>query len=55
MCYHSDDDCISCLYQVLAYSLGLGTLVQNETRLRLHMKAELKNNDSPWGLMALNG
>eukprot|EP00731_Ephydatia_muelleri_P017922 Em0010g1020a len=41
--------------QVLAYSLGLGTLVQNETRLRLHMKAELKNNDSPWGLMALNG
>eukprot|EP00731_Ephydatia_muelleri_P017942 Em0010g1040a len=39
--------------QVLAYSLGLGTLVQNETRLRMHVKAELKYNDSPWGLLAL--
>ena len=41
--------------QVLAYSLGLGTLVQNETRLRLHMRAELVHNDSPFGLLVLTG
>ena len=42
-------------FQVLAYSLGLGTLVQNETRLRLHMRAELVHNDSPYGLLVLTG
>ncbi|XP_019862650.1 PREDICTED: uncharacterized protein LOC109591341 [Amphimedon queenslandica] len=41
--------------QVLAYSLGLGTLVQNETRLKLHMKAELEHNDSPYGMLVLTG
>ena len=41
--------------QVLAYSLGLGTLVQDETKLRLHMKAELEHNDSPYGLLVLTG
>ena len=47
---HSLNSC-----QVLAYSLGLGTLVQNETRLRLHMRAELVHNDSPYGLLVLTG
>ena len=41
--------------QVLAYSLGLGTLVQDETKLRLHMKAELDHNDSPYGLLVMTG
>ena len=41
--------------QVLAYSLGLGTLVQDETKLRRHMKAELKYNDCPYGLLVMTG
>ena len=41
--------------QVLAYSLGLGTLVQDEMKLRLHMKAELEHNDSPYGLLVVTG
>ena len=41
--------------QVLAYSLGLGTLVQDETKLRRHMRAELQYNDSPYGLLVLTG
>ena len=41
--------------QVLAYSLGLGALVQNESKLRLHMKAELEHNDSPYGLLVVTG
>ena len=41
--------------QVLAYSLGLGTLVQDEMKLRRHMKAELQYNDSPYGLLVLTG
>ena len=41
--------------QVLAYSLGLGTLVQDEMKLRLHMKAELDHNDSPYGLLVVTG
>ena len=48
-----------CMYslptQVLAYSLGLGTLVRDETKLRRHMKAELQYNDSPYGLLVLTG
>ena len=42
-------------YKVLAYSLGLGTLLQNETRLKLHMKAELEHNDTPYGMIVLTG
>ena len=45
----------TCACQVLAYSLGLGTLVQNDTRLRLHMKAELAHNDTPYGMLVLTG
>ena len=41
--------------QVLAYSLGLGTLVQDEKKLALHMKAELDHNDSPYGLLVMTG
>ena len=41
--------------QVLAYSLGLGTLVQDEMKLRRHMKAELQYNDSPYGLLVMTG
>ena len=41
--------------QVLAYSLGLGTLVQDEKKLTLHMKAELDHNDSPYGLLVMTG
>ncbi len=40
---------------MLAFSLGLGVLVQNETRLKLHMKAELDNNDTPFGLLLMTG
>ena len=40
---------------MLAYSLGLGTLVQNVTRLKLHMKAELEHNDTPYGMIVLTG
>ena len=40
---------------ILAYSLGLGTLVQDEMKLRLHMKAELDHNDSPYGLLVMTG
>ncbi len=54
------DSCVLVSYwssplQVLAYTLGLGTLVQNETRLRLHMKAELEHNDTPYGMLVLTG
>jgi len=41
--------------QVLAYSLGLGTLVQDKKKLTLHMKAELDHNDSPYGLLVMTG
>ena len=48
-----------CIYslptQVLAYSLGLGTLVQDEMKLRRHMRAELQYNDSPYGLLVMTG
>ena len=46
---------ILCPPQVLAYSLGLGTLVQDEKKLKLHMKAELDHNDSPYGLLVVTG
>ena len=46
---------ILCPPQVLVYSLGLGTLVQDEKKLRLHMKAELDHNDSPYGLLVMTG
>ena len=41
-------------FQVLAYSLGLGPLI-NETRLAMHMKAELEKNDSPYGMLVMTG
>ncbi len=41
--------------QVLAYSLGLGVLVQNQTRLQLHLQAEMIHNDSPLGMLVQTG
>ena len=41
--------------QVLAYTLGLGTLVRDEDRLRKHMMAELLYNDSPYGMLVMTG
>lgn len=41
--------------QVLAYSLGLGTLVKNETRLRMHTRAVLDKNDTPYGFLVMTG
>ncbi len=41
--------------QVLAFSLGLGVLVKNETRLLSHMKQEIIHNDSPYGMLVQTG
>ena len=41
--------------QVLAYSLDLGLLVKNESRLLSHMKQELLHNDSPVGMLVQTG
>ncbi|CAH1781975.1 unnamed protein product [Owenia fusiformis] len=40
--------------QVLSYTLGLGPLI-NTTKLKLHMKAELTHNDSPYGMLVMTG
>ena len=41
--------------QVLAFSLDLGLLVKNESRLLSHMKQELLHNDSPVGMLVQTG
>ncbi len=41
--------------QVLAFSLGLGVLVKNETKLLSHMKQEIIHNDSPYGMLVQTG
>ena len=41
--------------QVLAFSLDLGLLVKNESRLLSHMKQELEHNDSPVGMLVQTG
>ncbi|XP_064405275.1 uncharacterized protein LOC135350425 [Halichondria panicea] len=41
--------------QVLAYSLGIGTLVKDENKLRSHMKAERVYSHSPRGMVVMTG
>jgi non-lysosomal glucosylceramidase len=41
--------------QVIAYNLGLGTLVANVTRLRLHLQAVSIRHETPYGMMIMVG
>ena len=41
--------------QVLAFSLGLGTLVADEDKLRNHLKAEREYSDTDKGMVAVTG
>ena len=40
---------------MLAYSLGLGTLVEDEDKLRSHLKAEREFSDTDSGMNVLTG
>jgi len=45
-----------CLYaQVLAYSLGLGTLTSSSDKILQHLATESKTNESPYGLSIMTG
>lgn len=41
--------------QVLAYSVGLGMVVQDADKMRKHLASELEQNDTPFGLRITTG
>jgi len=41
--------------QVIAYTLGFGSLVRNETRLRLHLQTVMQRHMTPYGMLVMVG